>query len=88
MMEISAASIGESLHDIDTPALILDLDAFERNCERLRQALAGFPVNIRPHAKSHKCPEIARRQIAVEPPAPPDGHQAKINAQPSSAVSG
>ncbi|MEY3622043.1 MAG: hypothetical protein RL132_1125, partial [Pseudomonadota bacterium] len=65
MMEISAASIGESLHDIDTPALILDLDAFERNCERLRQALAGFPVNIRPHAKSHKCPEIARRQIAM-----------------------
>lgn len=65
MMEISAASIGESLHDIDTPALILDLDAFERNCERLRQALVGFPVNIRPHAKSHKCPEIARRQIAM-----------------------
>jgi len=65
MMEISAASIGESLHDVDTPALILDLDAFERNCERLRQALAGFPVNIRPHAKSHKCPEIARRQIAM-----------------------
>jgi 3-hydroxy-D-aspartate aldolase len=52
-----------SLSDVDTPALILDLDAFGRNLDRLDASLAGKPVKVRPHAKSHKCPEIALRQL-------------------------
>jgi len=52
------------LAGVDTPALLLDLDAFERNLDRLHQSLAGFKVRVRPHAKSHKCPEIALRQMA------------------------
>jgi 3-hydroxy-D-aspartate aldolase len=52
------------LADVDTPALLLDLDSFERNLDRLDQSLAGFKVRVRPHAKSHKCPEIALRQMA------------------------
>ncbi len=63
-IHISAARLGESLAQVDTPALILDLDAFERNCDRLDAALRGRSIQLRPHAKSHKCPEIARRQIA------------------------
>src|SRR5258708_6546835 len=55
---------GMSLSDIDTPALLLDLDAFERNLDRLDQSLAGTRIRVRPHAKSHKCPEIALRQMA------------------------
>jgi len=51
--------------DIDTPALILDLDAFERNLARMAEAVRGTGVALRPHAKSHKCAEIARRQIAL-----------------------
>ena len=54
-----------SLVEVDTPCLMLELDAFERNLERLPASLAGNPVKLRPHAKSHKCPEIARRQIAL-----------------------
>jgi D-serine deaminase-like pyridoxal phosphate-dependent protein len=52
------------LEQVDTPALLLDLDAFERNLDRLDQSLRGTSVRVRPHAKSHKCPEIALRQIA------------------------
>ncbi len=51
------------LSEVDTPALILDLDAFERNLDRMDASLAGKPIKIRPHAKSHKCPEIALRQM-------------------------
>lgn len=58
------AVIGAALADVDTPALLLDLDAFERNLHTLSATLAGLPVRVRPHAKSHKCPEIARRQVA------------------------
>jgi 3-hydroxy-D-aspartate aldolase len=59
------ASIGQRLEEVDTPALILDLDAFERNLATLQKALAGKKVRVRAHAKTHKCPEIARRQIAA-----------------------
>jgi D-serine deaminase-like pyridoxal phosphate-dependent protein len=59
------ASIGQRLEDVDTPALILDLDAFEKNIATLQKALAGKKVRVRAHAKTHKCPEIARRQIAA-----------------------
>jgi D-serine deaminase-like pyridoxal phosphate-dependent protein len=53
------------LAEVDTPCLILELDAFERNLRRLPDSLAGRDVRIRPHAKSHKCPQIALRQIAL-----------------------
>jgi len=48
-----------------TPALVLDLDAFERNLERMARFAASRRVTLRPHAKTHKCVEIARRQIAA-----------------------
>jgi D-serine deaminase-like pyridoxal phosphate-dependent protein len=58
------AEVGMRLEDVDTPALILDLDAFETNLRRLPEAVRGR-VRIRAHAKTHKCPEIARRQVAA-----------------------
>ncbi len=60
-----AAHPADLVSAIDTPALVLDLDAFERNLQRMVHALEGHPVRLRVHAKSHKCPEIARRQIAL-----------------------
>jgi D-serine deaminase-like pyridoxal phosphate-dependent protein len=56
---------GMALDDIDTPALLLDLDLFEQNLHRLMSAAAAARVRVRPHAKSHKCVEIARRQMAA-----------------------
>jgi D-serine deaminase-like pyridoxal phosphate-dependent protein len=58
------ATPGMAVHEVDTPALLLDLDAFEHNLTRLTQSLHGTDVRVRPHAKSHKCPAIALRQIA------------------------
>ena len=51
------------LTEVDTPALLLDLDRFERNVATMAEATRG--IRLRPHAKSHKCPEVALRQIAA-----------------------
>jgi D-serine deaminase-like pyridoxal phosphate-dependent protein len=59
------ASAGIPLEEIDTPALVLDLDALEGNIARMADAVRKSGVRLRPHAKSHKCAEIARRQIAA-----------------------
>ena len=58
------AEIGMPLDEVDTPALIIDLDAFERNLARLPQRIEGRNVRLRPHAKTHKCPVIALQQMA------------------------
>ena len=57
------AKPGDSLQDVDTPALILDLGRFETNLARMMRAVKTYGVRVRPHAKSHKCVEIARRQV-------------------------
>ncbi|MEK7386377.1 MAG: DSD1 family PLP-dependent enzyme, partial [candidate division NC10 bacterium] len=51
--------------DIPTPALLLDLDRFERNLARMAAHARQAGKNLRPHAKTHRCPEIARRQVAA-----------------------
>ncbi len=50
------------LSDIPTPALCVELDAFERNIERMHSFFADKPCNVRPHLKAHKTPAIARIQ--------------------------
>jgi D-serine deaminase-like pyridoxal phosphate-dependent protein len=52
-------------HDIPTPALLLDLDAFEWNVARMAAHLAERRRGFRPHGKTHKCPAIAKRLIAA-----------------------
>lgn len=59
-----AAVAGQALVQIDTPALLLDLDAFERNLDRMQDSARRAGVQLRPHAKAHKCPQIALAQIA------------------------
>ncbi|MBV9221800.1 MAG: DSD1 family PLP-dependent enzyme [Methylobacteriaceae bacterium] len=59
------AEIGARLQDIETPALLIDLDAFERNLRRLADRTKAMGVRLRPHAKTHKSAVIARRQMAL-----------------------
>jgi len=59
------AEIGMSLDEVDTPALIVDLDVFERNLRRLADRVRESGVRLRPHAKTHKCPVIALKQIEL-----------------------
>ena len=61
----SVPKFGDALDDVDTPALIVELDALERNIAAMAAAVEGRGVRLRPHAKSHKSPDIARRQIAA-----------------------
>ncbi len=56
--------VGMTLEEVETPALLIELDAFERNLRRLADDVAGSAVRLRPHAKTHKSPTIAHRQMA------------------------
>ena len=57
------ARIGMALDDVATPALIVDLDAFERNVARMRREAERMGVALRAHAKTHKSADIARYQM-------------------------
>jgi 3-hydroxy-D-aspartate aldolase len=50
---------------IPTPALVVDLDAFESNIKKMADHCRQAKVGFRPHAKTHKCPAIAKRQMAA-----------------------
>jgi D-serine deaminase-like pyridoxal phosphate-dependent protein len=50
--------------DLPTPALLVDLDRFEANLATMADHCRREGCRFRPHAKTHKCPEIARRQVA------------------------
>ena len=49
---------------LQTPALVIDLDKFEDNIERMAAHARKHSLALRPHAKTHKSVEIAKRQIA------------------------
>jgi 3-hydroxy-D-aspartate aldolase len=59
------AAIGTPLEDVHTPALIVDLDAFERNVKRMGEFAKKMGVRHRAHAKTHKSVDIARIQIEL-----------------------
>ena len=54
-----------SIHDLPTPALLLDLDVLEANLRRMKERTAALGVALRPHVKTHKCLEVAERQRAL-----------------------
>jgi len=63
MTEISLApealGAADALGGLDTPALLLDGERLERNCDRMRERLASHGVQLRPHVKTAKCVEVA-----------------------------
>jgi D-serine deaminase-like pyridoxal phosphate-dependent protein len=54
---------GTRYHDLDTPSLLLDLDVFEANIAKMAAYMGQQATELRPHAKTHKCPTIAKRQL-------------------------
>ena len=64
-MGVPLAVIGTPIEEIDTPALLLDLDVMERNVARMAAAFRSLPAKLRPHAKTHKCPIIAHTHLAA-----------------------
>ena len=59
------APLGAGPAQIDTPALLLDHDKLERNVARMAAFAAGGPAKLRPHAKTHKCVQVAALQLAA-----------------------
>src|SRR5215212_11215196 len=51
--------------DVPTPALLLDLNAFEDNIAKMAAHLRTRNKAFRPHGKTHKCPDVARALIAA-----------------------
>jgi D-serine deaminase-like pyridoxal phosphate-dependent protein len=49
--------------DIDTPALLIDIDKMERNIQKMADFFAAHSANLRPHTKTHKCPILAHKQL-------------------------
>src|SRR5208282_3466628 len=64
MLQTPPAITGMREDEIDTPALVIDLDAFEYNLDKMAGLLAPTGVKLRAHAKTHKSPVIARLQMA------------------------
>lgn len=60
-----ASIIGMDVAAVDTPALVVDLDAMESNLRTMAAFFRERPAKLRPHAKTHKSPTIARKQIAL-----------------------
>lgn len=57
-------AVGQRREELITPALVLDIDAAQRNIDRMASALRQLsPTTIRPHYKTHKSPDLASRQV-------------------------
>jgi D-serine deaminase-like pyridoxal phosphate-dependent protein len=54
-----------TIHDLTTPALIVDAAALDQNLKTMAAALPG--TRLRPHVKAHKCTALAKRQAALDP---------------------
>lgn len=65
-MSVAApARPGDPVSAIETPALVVDVDALERNIATMAAFARRLGVRLRPHAKTHKCAAIARLQLAA-----------------------
>ncbi len=56
--------VGVSKWELDTPALCVDLDRLDQNIQTMKRKLTATGITSRPHAKTHKTPAIAKRQLA------------------------
>lgn len=61
-------AVGRPATDLPTPAPLVDLDVLEANIAAMAAFFRGRPAHIRPHAKTHRAPAIARRQVAAGAP--------------------
>ena len=60
-----AARVGSPIEDVDTPVLLLDMDVMEHNITAMADSVRNTSIQLRPHAKTHKTPLIAHKQMAA-----------------------
>ncbi|HEU0119220.1 MAG TPA: alanine racemase [Bryobacteraceae bacterium] len=54
-----------NINDLDTPALVVDLDVMERNLQRMADYTKAHSLRLRPHTKTHKIPALGAKQLAL-----------------------
>ena len=64
-LSVPPASAGATLARVATPALLVDMEVFERNCHKLKGRLEATGVRARPHAKAHKSGYLALKQLEI-----------------------
>ncbi|MFQ5894921.1 MAG: DSD1 family PLP-dependent enzyme, partial [Nitrospinota bacterium] len=64
-LELPLPARALSKEDIETPALLVDIATMERNLARMAEFFRGTRVRLRPHTKTHKCPLLAHKQLAL-----------------------
>jgi len=65
-LRLHGSLIGRAARDrLATPALVIDRDALDRNLARMAEFARAHGIALRPHAKTHKSADLARRQIAA-----------------------
>ncbi|MCH8063610.1 MAG: alanine racemase, partial [Chloroflexi bacterium] len=57
--------VGTPVEELDTPALVVDLDVLEKNIETVHSFFKGSQAKLRPHVEAHRCPAIAHKQLAA-----------------------
>jgi D-serine deaminase-like pyridoxal phosphate-dependent protein len=57
--------LGQSIHDLPTPLALVDLDRLEANIATMATFFRDRPAHLRPHAKTHRAPAVARLQVAA-----------------------
>ncbi|MEM4522650.1 MAG: hypothetical protein QW738_05530 [Nitrososphaeria archaeon] len=63
MLLYDSVKVGASVEEIDTPALLIDLDALEKNIRLVSEYYKSKKGALLPHQKGHRLPIIARKQI-------------------------
>jgi D-serine deaminase-like pyridoxal phosphate-dependent protein len=58
-------AVGRRVEELPTPAPLVDVDQLDANIAAMAAFFAGLPARLRPHVKTHRAPEIARRQVAA-----------------------
>ena len=53
------------IHELDTPVVLIDLDRVEANLKRAQDYADAHGVKLRPHIKTHKLPQFAKRQMEL-----------------------
>ena len=59
------SEVGLNVRDVSTPAVVIDLDVLERNLARMADYCSTHGIGLRPHTKTHKTIEAARRQLEL-----------------------
>src|SRR5438477_4920546 len=62
-MDRMSGWLGAPIEALDTPCLLVDLDALDRNLNRMAEWSRRSGCAVRPHAKAHKSPLVARKQL-------------------------